>query len=113
MYCICCKKNNVIPDDCIKNSENEEDILWGEGFRSDHIQVSDGVIHKFDVGYGTKYDGDRLIVAICENCMDDCINIGILIYKDNYLFHGESFIEDDINKSKVAYRRRKNLDNLI
>jgi len=125
MYCICCKKNNVIPEDTNykKNSkgemESEEDILWKKDKRKDgslanvnNEMIDNGIIHIIDAGYGSKHDGDQIILAICDDCIKENLEDATLLYYDNYMFPDESS-EEDIEKSKQKYRRRKNLDDLV
>ena len=86
MYCICCKKNNVIPDTRPFSSnvstedspQNEEDILWKNSRRADgslvnvdNEMIDNGIIHIIDAGYGSKHDGDQFIIAICDDCIKE------------------------------------------
>ena len=128
MYCICCKKNNVVPDKLSYTKESmrgleektEEDILWKDSKRPDgslvnvnNEMIDNGIIHIIDAGYGSTHDGDQFIIAIC----DDCINVnkedGTLLYYGNYMYYDENFNEEEKEKSKKIYRRRKNLDGLV
>ncbi len=120
MYCICCKKNNVIPENYRSGfSEAEEDVLYfkkernGSTLNINNEMVDNGIIHIIDAGYGSKHDGDQFIIAIC----DDCINLnkenGTLLYYNNYMHHDDKFVEEEKKKSKKIYRRRKNLDGLV
>ena len=122
MYCICCKKNNVIPENYRSGfSESEEDALYFKKERKtdgyilniNNEMVDNGIIQVIDAGYGSKHDGDQFIIAIC----DDCINLnkedGTLLYYNNYMYSDEKFIEEEKEKSKKIYRRRKNLDGLV
>jgi hypothetical protein len=122
MYCICCKKYKVVP---IKFDESlsEEDLLWKKeditinGITKqsniNNSMVNDGIINIIEAGYGSKHDGDRIILAICDDCIKENIEDGTLLYFDNYMFSDESFIKEEVDKSKKIYRRRKNLDNLV
>ena len=125
MYCICCKKNNVIPEDTnytkksIREKESEEDILWKKNKRPDgslanvnNEMIDNGIIHIIDAGYGSKHDGDQIILAICDDCIKENLEDATLLYYDNYMFPDE-WSEEDIEKSKQKYRRRKNLDDLV
>ena len=118
MYCICCKKNNVIPFDSRQSQkipadklETEEDILWKRGKRPDgslvnvnNEMIDNGIIHIIDAGYGSKHDGDQIILAICDDCIKDNLEDATLLYYGNYIFPD---VEEDIEKSKKKYRRRK------
>ena len=116
MYCICCRKNNVKP--IMRSSTGvEEDVLWlnkrEEGMTTKSINsemIDDGIIHIIDAGYGSKHDGDKFVIAICDECISINLEDATLLYYDNYF----SFdVSDEIEKSKQIYRRRKNLDDLI
>jgi len=122
MYCICCKKDKVRPNNRYDKSNSEEDLLWkketitidekSKSSTINNLMVDDGIIHIIDAGYGSKYDGDRIILAICDDCIEENIEDSTLLYFDNYMFSDKEFINEQIDKSKKIYRRRKNLDNL-
>jgi hypothetical protein len=114
MYCICCNKDNVYPV-CSNGKLSEEDLLWknDDGITIDNQMVHDGIIQIVDGGYGSKHDGDRFIIAICDNCISEKIKETTILYWGNYMYSSEDFISEEIKKSKKNYRRRKNLDNLI
>jgi hypothetical protein len=127
MYCICCKKNNVIPNTPPVSSkistedsppQHEEDILWKDSKRPDgslvnvnNEMIDNGIIHIIDAGYGSTHDGDQFIIAICDDCIKENLGDATLLYYGNYMYGGD-YANDEIEKSKKAYRRRKNLDNL-
>jgi hypothetical protein len=127
MYCICCKKNNVIPNTPSISSkittedsppQHEEDILWKNSKRKDgslvnvnNEMIDNGIIHIIDAGYGSTHDGDQLVIAICDDCIKENLKDATILYYGNYMYGGD-YANDEIEKSKKAYRRRKNLDNL-
>ena len=123
MYCICCKKNNVIPlnpHGVIKNTQSEEDLVWKKEKRKDgslvnvnNEMINNGIIHIIDAGYGSTHDGDQIILAICDDCIKENLEDATLLYYGNYMYPNENFIVEDVEKSKQKYRRRNNLDNLI
>jgi hypothetical protein len=110
MYCISCKKNNVKPAD-----SPEEDILWKkcDNRNINNEMVNDGIIHIIDAGYGSKHDGDQFIIAICDDCIKENLEDATLLYFNNYMYSKEEFIQEEKEKSKLKYRRRKNLDDLV
>ena len=128
MYCICCKKNNVIPNTPSVSSkiatedsppQFEEDILWKDSKRPDgslvnvnNEMIDNGIIHIIDAGYGSRFDGDQFIIAICDDCIKENIQDATLLYWGNYMGYG-NMIVDEVENSKQKYRRRKNLDKLI
>jgi hypothetical protein len=127
MYCICCKKNNVIPNTPPISSkiatedsppQHEEDILWKDSKRKDgslvnvnNEMIDNGIIHIIDAGYGSTHDGDQLVIAICDDCIKENLKDATILYYGNYMYGGD-YANDEIEKSKKAYRRRKNLDSL-
>jgi hypothetical protein len=124
MYCICCKKNNVIPIDTKYQKGEveilEEDIIWKDSKRKDGSLVSvnnemidNGIIHIIDAGYGSGHDGDQFIIAICDDCIKENLQDATLLYYGNYMYAREGFVEEEKEKSKQKYRRRKNLDDLV
>jgi hypothetical protein len=133
MYCICCKKNNVVPENFsyIKESKKlakkigmkediqEEDILWKDSKRPDgslvnvnNEMIDNGIIHIIDAGYGSNHDGDQFVIAICDDCIKENLEDATLLYYGNYMYAREGYVEEEREKSKQKYRRRKNLDNL-
>jgi hypothetical protein len=129
MYCICCKKNNVIPNTPPVSSkistedsppQHEEDILWKDSKRPDgslvnvnNEMIDNGIIHIIDAGYGSTHDGDQFIIAICDDCIKENLGDATLLYWGNYMYGNEGFVRDEIEKSKQKYRRRNSLDKLI
>jgi hypothetical protein len=131
MYCICCKKNNVIPDTTpfsytkesmrgLKEKVEEEDILWKKSKRPDgslsnvnNEMIDNGIIHIIDAGYGSVHDGDQFVIAICDDCIKENLQDATLLYYGNYMHAREGFIEEEREKSKQKYRRRKNLDDIV
>lgn len=126
MYCICCKKNNVIPENYRSGfSETEEEVLYlKKERRSDlsHSQgplninnemIDNGIIQVIDAGYGSNHDGDQFIIAICDDCIKENKEDGTLLYYDNYMYSSDGFVEEEKERSKKIYRRRKNLDGLV
>jgi hypothetical protein len=129
MYCICCKKNNVIPEihsytkesmRGVKEKVEEEDILWKDSKRPDgslvnvnNEMIDNGIIHIIDAGYGSTHDGDQFVIAICDDCIKENLEDATLLYYGNYMYTREGFVEEEKEKSKKIYRRRKNLDGLV
>ena len=122
MYCICCKKNNLIPFDSRQSQkipadklETEEDILWKKDKRNNlanvnNEMINNGIIQIIDAGYGSKHDGDQIILAICDDCIKQNLEDATLLYYDNYMGYD---INEKVEKSKQKYRQRKKLDDLV
>lgn len=77
MYCICCKKNNVIPVDktytkkSIREMESEEDILWKKDKRPDGslVTVNNEMLSDNGEPYFSKeYLEKHLGIKTCKNC---------------------------------------------
>jgi hypothetical protein len=129
MYCICCKKNNVIPETFSYTKESmrgveekveEEDILWKDSKRPDgslvnvnNEMIDNGIIHIIDAGYGSTHDGDQFIIAICDDCIKENLQDATLLYWGNYMGGYGDMITNEVEKSKQKYRRRKNLDDIV
>jgi len=132
MYCICCKEDIVLPYDIKypdfagKSKENdltEVDLLWEKTpTENPHTKqtynrsinngmVSNGIIQIIDAGYGSTHDGDKIIIAICDDCIRENLQDSNLLYYGNYMFEGK-YEEEEIEKSKKLYNRKKNLDTL-
>jgi hypothetical protein len=65
-----------------------------------------------DAGYGSTHDGDQFVIAICDECIKENVQDGTLLYWGNYMGFSD-ISEDDVQKSKMIYRRRKNIDKLV
>jgi hypothetical protein len=140
MYCICCKKDKVIPyslEDEMGSSETsmtEEEMLWLKGQKTDksdsnvrvgvsigvkadlsidYINTNNGIIQTIDAGYGSRHDTDKFVIAICDDCIDIELNNGNLLFWGNYFSPNNKKVLERIEKSKKLYRRNKNLDKLI
>ena len=57
-------------------NSSEEDIIWKDSKRPDgslvnvnNEMIDNGIIHIIDAGYGSKHDGDQLVIAICDDCI--------------------------------------------
>ena len=124
MYCICCKGFKVepmsfAPKDSLSEL-SEEELLWTEvdedrGGRKytstiDNEMIAGGIIQIVTAGYGSNHDGDKFIIAICDDCIQSNLDDGTLL-----LFKSGSYVtpEVDLEKSKKIYKRRKRLDDLI
>lgn len=123
MYCICCKRNNVIPIDITisEKADTEEDFLWFSEPRKDMVGIKtidnmnteSGIIQRISAGYGSSHDTSTFLIAICDECISEQLADATLLYWGNYMSPGSSWDKEDKEKSKQMYRRRKNLDSLI
>ena len=123
--CICCdKKINIIPINS-DDKNNEEDIVFNKRKRQIHdehdseeiIDASsqmwlDGIIGLVSAGYGSNYDGDEFIIAICDECIEKKKMTGNIAYINNYM--GYPIKDDeDYKNSRIAWRRYNRIDDLL
>ncbi len=124
MYCICCKKDKLKPNSNsihLNSGWSEEDYIWRidkkenpVGKRTTNNRMwNDGIVNIIDAGYGSSHDTDSFVIAICDDCIKTNLEDGTLLYHSNYMSPNAPFVEEEVNKSKQIYRRRKNLDNLV
>lgn len=114
MYCICCNKNKITPIH-LDEGEKEEDSLWRRSkenkiYNIDNEMVNNGIIQILNAGYGSKHDGQQIIIAICDECISSNLENAAILHWGNYMGFD---VKDDIEISKKRYKRRKNLDNLV
>jgi len=121
MYCICCKKDNIILDDMMDREHpiTEEEYLWMDKTMSNgrKINVNDihsigGITQTLNAGYGSSHDTDQIIVAICDECIKENLESGFLLYRGNYIHPNHPYTTEQVEKSKRIYRRNKNLDRI-
>jgi len=74
----------------------DEDVDQNKKSTPPSSMWDDGVVDDISVGYGSKYDGDILLIAICDDCIDKKLKDNSIIMSDNYM---ESYyIESEQNK---------------
>ena len=98
----------------------EEDILWknqkvdGQNtyYRTiENEMVDNGTIDIINAGYGSTHDGDRILLAICDDCIKENLADGTLLYFSNYMT--KMGVDAAVEKSKKLYQRRTRLDGLV
>lgn len=99
MYCIKCE--SIVRPLLI---DNELDLF----VPNNNILTIEGVIDNIRVGYGSKYDGHKLIVSICDKCIENTLGSGTVLLLDTMFLS----TKEDIEKSKKVFSRRKKLDDL-
>jgi hypothetical protein len=72
-----------------------------------------GIVQVINAGYGSGHDTDQYIIAICDDCISKESEDGTLLYYGNYMNHDDRYQKEELAKSKLIYRRRKNLDKLV
>jgi len=69
-FCIKCKKE-IKPIE-LKYHRKPESAMW-----------SDGIVDKIAAGYGSKFDGNMYIIAICDTCIEE--NKDIIEFVGTYM----------------------------
>ncbi len=98
MYCIRC--DSVVRPLLIDNELELFDV-------NDNILTIEGVIEDITVGYGSKYDGHKLLISICDKCIESTLNNGTVLLLDTMFL-----LKKEVEKSKKVFSRRKKLDDL-
>lgn len=65
------------------NSSTDENQVAGQ---IDEELLDDAVAGHMTGGYGSVHDGDNLLVAVCDLCVQEKIASGHIIYNGNYMF---------------------------
>jgi len=74
LNCLVCNRD-ISP---VHNDYTEEKDL-------DEMMWSGGVVEKIHMGYGSKYDGDKFYLAICDTCIVSKWKSKQLIWAGNYM----------------------------
>jgi hypothetical protein len=111
----------AFPKNRIDNTKSEEDFLWKNEkdekseqtyFKTiESEMVNNGTIEILNAGYGSRHDGDRILLAICDDCMEENLADGTLLYFSNYMT--KIGVAEQVEKSKMIYKRRSRLDGLV
>lgn len=72
-----------------------------------------GIVQILDAGYGSGHDTDRYVMAICDECVTKKQEDGLLFYFGNYMSPEAKWTKEEVEKSRIKYRRDSNLDNLV
>lgn len=113
----------AFPKNQTDKNKNEEDFLWKNErveksannqpyYRTiENEMVNNGTIEIVNAGYGSRHDGDRILLAICDDCIKENLSDGTLLYFSNYMT--KIGVEGNVEKSKKIYKRRTRLDGLV
>lgn len=124
--CVCCDKKISLLYPELEN-KTEEDIVFNKETRQVRSRKSfdveikinagsqmwnDGVVDLISAGYGSRFDGDEFIIAICDDCLEKKMMTGNIAYIDNYMGYN---IKDDekYKKSRIAWRRYNRIDDIL
>lgn len=128
MRCLICGENKV--KSSTHNGMSEEDAIFliekigpekdhqpknqytQKVSTADNRMWNDGIVQIISAGYGSKHDTDQFVMAICDECINEKQDQGLLLYYGNYMNPGE-YDKEQIAKSRIRYRRDSNLDNLV
>ena len=112
----------AFPKNQTDKNKSEEDFLWknegrkaadGQPYYStiENEMVNTGASEIVNAGYGSRHDGDRILLAICDGCIEENLADGTLLYFSNYMT--KIGVEGNVEKSKRIYQRRTRLDGLV
>jgi hypothetical protein len=111
----------AFPKNQTDKNKSEEDFLWknekDETSKQNYYRtienemVNNGTIEIINAGYGSTHDGDRILLAICDDCIKENLADGTLLYFSNYMT--KIGVEGEVEKSKKLYQRRTRLDGLV
>jgi len=122
MMCICCDKKISL---YLTEGKNEEDVVFNKEKRGIHGEPEeeiildagsqmwkDGVVDLISAGYGSKFDTDEFIIAICDECLDKKIMTGNIAYIGTYT--GQSVKgTQKYESARIAWRRYNRINDLL
>lgn len=69
LHCICCNKLIKISSPYTGHPlESPESHIW-----------SKGAVNKFYCGYGSRFDDNTYLIAICDDCIEDRFDKGVIV----------------------------------
>ena len=128
MMCICCDKRITLLKVVEEPLEDEEKVVFGKiirqisGKKFDETYTSDassnmwngGIVGHISGNYGSRFDSDEFIIAICDDCIEKKKMTGNVAFIDNYMSGiSDPWVKDDYDKSRVAWRRYNRIDDLL
>jgi hypothetical protein len=125
--CICCDKKISLlypetldeksEEDIVFNKENRQ-IYGKKGRFDEEIELNagsqmwnDGVVNLISAGYGSRFDGDEFIIAICDDCLEKKLMTGNLAFINNYMTR--NFKDETYNNYRTAWRRYNKIDDIL
>lgn len=121
MRCICCNnKVNLLED--IEDGKTHEDVIY-ESKEYNHggkktithagsRMWDDGLVDRVSAGYGSCHDGSLFIIAICDKCLTDKKECGVIAYVGDYMSPYSDFTKMEVDENKIIFRRNNNLEDL-
>jgi len=52
---------------------------------------SQTVVDVIAANYGSKHDGEMYLIAVCDNCIDNCLLSGKIKWRGNYMAGSNGF----------------------
>ncbi len=80
--CIVCGKDKITP------TYPENMKLVRKRFRYtpikmyNHFNTSNGVVAYIEPGYGSKFDGDEIVIGICDDCLTEAIEWKSVLHEE-------------------------------
>lgn len=74
MRCLKCSK-----EISLLRPDNEKEV----DFKPETDMWNDGGVHEFIPGYGSRFDSERFIIAICDNCIHEGLVNNLIKYSKN------------------------------
>ena len=117
MMCICCDKtiSLLFADDKV----NEEDIVFKKEEKNSKLLTAaanecwlNGTIGFLSCGYGSSFDGDQIILALCDDCLEKKRNLGVIAGVGNYMSSAD-YIKELKEKWRLTWRRYNKLNKLL
>lgn len=101
MKCLVCNKRieQLMESDESESYDNLNQSMWCKAS-----------VDTITSGYGSKHDGDRYFIAICDKCLEEKFKQGVILYKDNYIVGKE---KKKLEHSIKMNNRLSNLDDLL
>ena len=72
---------------------------------------NDGVVNLISAGYGSRFDGDEFIIAICDDCLEKKLMTGNLAFINNYMTR--NFKDETYNNYRTAWRRYNKIGDIL
>lgn len=114
MKCICCNKSiNPLHTDL----SHEEAVFKTEKGKNSQIKAenrmwSDGVVGNISAGFGSVLDGGMFVIAVCDDCIREKVESGVIAYTGNYMF-GTPSVSEEIDRCRKIWRRSNNIEDLL
>lgn len=120
MKCVCCNKTikplnegDLNHEDCVFNTEETRSGNTIYPVRAENRCWNDGLVTNISAGWGSGLDGDQFVLSICDDCVSEKVESGVMAYLGNSLFGNNLEVKEKIESCQKIWRRNNNLDELI